>query len=130
MLTQIPTTFFDMLPIPIAVTRDHEDQEQEHIVFINKAFSDVLGWTLEDIPTKAVWWGVAYPDIEYQSVIARQWELQLEYAKEIGQTYVSLKANVATKYRGEQRFDIYTQLDFPLIKDHWVVVFEPVKAPV
>lgn len=124
----IPTRFFDILPVPILVTKLHPNEELERIVYVNKSFIRELGWTLEDIPTKATWWRTAYPDVDYQKVIARQWELQVAHAKEVEDSFVTMQANVETKHAGQKRFEIYTQIDADMISDHWVIVFEPLPA--
>lgn len=116
---------FNMLPTPILVTKDVEDSLNHPIVFINKPFENLIGWTLDDIPFKTHWWEKAYPDHDYQNVVARQWELEVASAKELGENFVSMQVNITTKANGIKRFNVYTQFDFTLIPEHYVVVFEP-----
>lgn len=120
-----PKPFFDMLPTPVLVAHLSSEQLNHKIKFINQAFSTILGWSLEEIPDKQSWWHKAYPEEEYRSAIARQWELEVESAREAGNLNVKMNANITTKHQGLRRFMIHTQLDCSLIDNHYVVVFEP-----
>jgi PAS domain-containing protein len=117
---------FNMLPTPIIVLQDTQPCLNHRVVFMNQRFVDMIGWTSEDIPDKDTWWENAYPDLDYQKVVARQWELEMASAIETDKKYVSMQVNIATKYNGFLRFKVYTQFDFILIPNHYIVVFEPI----
>ncbi len=60
------------LPVGIAVMApDHK------MIFANPAFTEITGYTLEDIPTKEVYFNLAYPDPEYQKKIYEYWSHDL-----------------------------------------------------
>lgn len=63
-------------PIPYALNDD-----QQNITYLNSAFIHTFGYTLEDIPTLAHWWPVAYPDPEYRKWVAATWQARVEHAK-------------------------------------------------
>lgn len=66
-------TIIDSSPIPKAVNDD-----QRNIVFLNKAFIQTFGYTLDDIPTLAEWWPKAYPDPAYRQRVKTTWREHLE----------------------------------------------------
>jgi PAS domain S-box-containing protein len=51
---------------------------------VNDRFSQVLGYSLGDVPTIADWWRLAYPDKTYRDLVAQGWEAALRNAAEEG----------------------------------------------
>ncbi len=43
-------------------------------LFLNKAFVDLVGYTLEDIPDAAAWWTKAYPDPAMRAAVMAEWQ--------------------------------------------------------
>ncbi|MDE2389452.1 MAG: PAS domain S-box protein, partial [Betaproteobacteria bacterium] len=66
-------TIIDSSPIPKAINDD-----QQNIVFLNKAFIQTFGYTLDDIPTLTEWWPKAYPDPAYRQWVKTTWNNHLE----------------------------------------------------
>lgn len=58
----------DGLPIPLLLA-----DRDERVVFANPAFTQVLGWTLEDVPNAEQWWLKAYPDPARRAKAQAQW---------------------------------------------------------
>ena len=54
-------------PVALALNDD-----QGNITYLNQAFVQSIGYTIQDIPTIADWWPRAYPDPQY-----RQWITEL-----------------------------------------------------
>ncbi|MFZ1546561.1 MAG: PAS domain S-box protein, partial [Candidatus Nitrotoga sp.] len=52
----------------------------EHVEWINDKFIELFGYTIEDMPSAAHWWPLAYPDEEYREAIKAQWQTQVEQA--------------------------------------------------
>ncbi len=65
----------DSSPIPKAVNDEHQN-----IIFLNKSFVQLFGYTLKDIPTLADWWPKAYPDSAYRQWVTETWARNLEKA--------------------------------------------------
>jgi PAS domain S-box-containing protein len=42
--------------------------------YFNPKFTEIFGYTLEDLPEKRTWFEKAYPDQEYRSIVAAVWE--------------------------------------------------------
>jgi PAS domain S-box-containing protein len=55
---------FDRLPIPIVIS-DNDDRN----LYVNPKFTEILGYTIEDVPDTDTWDKLAYPDPEYQEII-------------------------------------------------------------
>ncbi len=58
----------DHSPMGIAVT----DRSGE-VKYLNQKFTELLGYTLEDIPTLDQWWRLAYPDQQYADHVRSAW---------------------------------------------------------
>ncbi len=97
----IPTALFNMLPLPIIIVKHVDDMLNHPIVFINNSFKEIIGWDLAEICDKDHWSKKAYPNKEYQKVVERQWELEVETAKEKSEGFVLTTVNVMTKYKGQ-----------------------------
>jgi len=54
------------------------------LVYINREFQTVFGYTLNDVPTLDQWWIRAYPDPAYRAWVLRAWEAALEQAPMAG----------------------------------------------
>ncbi len=44
-----------------------------HVVYLNPAFTKMLGYTLEDLPDIDAWWHKAYPDPDYRAAVMAEW---------------------------------------------------------
>jgi len=66
-------SIIDASPVPMVLNDD-----QQNITFLNPAFIQTFGYTLEDIPTLTDWWAKASPDPEYREWMAATWQTTLE----------------------------------------------------
>ncbi len=87
----------DASPIPYALNDD-----SQNIIYLNRAFTQTFGYTLEDIPRLADWWPKAYPDPEYRDWVAQAWQLTLEKAKREGGEFEPQELIICCK-GGEKR---------------------------
>ena len=60
---------FDLAPIPFS-----ESSREGRVVSFNARFTQVFGYTMEDIPTIREWWVLAYPDEKYRKQVMASWE--------------------------------------------------------
>lgn len=65
----------DSLPMAIAV-----NDRQENVIFLNRKFIELFGYTLDDIPTVNAWWPLAYPDQAYRQEVRTAWHEAVEKA--------------------------------------------------
>lgn len=78
-------------PVPYALN------DAEHIIFVNRAFTDTFGYTLDDVPTLAEWWPKAYPDAGYRRWIMESWQTRLEHAAKNNTAFEPLELNIRCK---------------------------------
>lgn len=65
-------------PYPLAITKGNK------YVYLNRKFTSVFGYTLNDIPTTNDWFRMAYPDNEYRELVRTSWNQAVEVAIENG----------------------------------------------
>lgn len=64
---------------------------------LNRQFTNLLGYTIDDIPGIEEWWKLAYPDEKYRSKIIAEWSALTEEARNNKETNPSLLVNVTCK---------------------------------
>lgn len=62
-------TMIELNSIPMVITDLNQD-----LVMLNKEFTKIYGYTIEDIPTAKKWWNTAYPDLEYRKKVQDEWD--------------------------------------------------------
>jgi diguanylate cyclase (GGDEF)-like protein/PAS domain S-box-containing protein len=82
----------DASPIPMALNDTHGN-----ITYLNHAFIQTIGYTLDDIPTLADWWSRAYPDPHYQQWVIENWQNRLTEAIRSNQPFVPAEINITCK---------------------------------
>lgn len=60
---------FDLTPIPLCYTLN-----DGRFVAVNQAFTEVLGYTVDDLPALDDWWLKAYPDPCYRKSVMESWQ--------------------------------------------------------
>lgn len=71
--------------------------EQGNIEYVNHKFTDLFGYTLEDVPTISDWYQRAYPDVEYREKVVALWMTLAMAAKEGDGRVSPLEINVSCK---------------------------------
>lgn len=64
----------ELLPLPILVM-----SSDNRVEYLNPNFTEILGYTIEDIPTLKEWSLNAYPDPEYRKKVMSEWEYDMEH---------------------------------------------------
>ncbi|MDO8736338.1 MAG: PAS domain S-box protein [Thermoleophilia bacterium] len=52
----------------------------EKVILINGRFTELFGYTIEDIPDVEHWWPLAYPDETYREEVKKEWNTKAEWA--------------------------------------------------
>ena len=65
---------------PIAMTVDSGVDEDEKGIMMNKKFTELFGYTAEDVPDVRQWWPLAYPDEKYREEVREEWVRRVEKA--------------------------------------------------
>jgi len=84
-------------PIPYAL-----NDGQLNITYLNTAFTQTFGYTLDDIPALADWWPKAYPDPSYRQSMMAAWQTHMEKAERDHSPFEAVEATIQCKH-GETR---------------------------
>lgn len=82
----------DASPIPHAI-----NEGSNKLTYLNQAFTDTFGYTLEDIPDLATWWIKAYPDANYREQVKQRWQYYLNLAAKNLGNLDAIEADVQCK---------------------------------
>ena len=72
-------SIFGNSPVPMVIV-----DKQNDIVSHNKKFTQMFGYTLEDISTSEKWWNNAYPDPSYRAKVKAGWKEAIAKAEASG----------------------------------------------
>lgn len=113
-------TIIEAIPVPLAL-----NDEQGNITYLNKAFVQVIGYTLDDIPTLTDWWPQAYPDTEYRQWVADSWQNNLEKIKHTSESFSPLELNIRCKDGALRTFIAgATPIKEGFAGDHLVILYD------
>ncbi len=79
-------------PVPMAL-----NDEQLNVTFLNPAFVQTFGYSMDDIPTLADWRPKAYPDPDYRHWVETIWKTTLEKAKQEKTNFPPLELAIRCK---------------------------------
>jgi PAS domain S-box-containing protein len=65
---------------PIAMIVDVGVDTDEKIMMMNQQFTELFGYTMEDVPDVRHWWPLAYPDEQYRGKLMDEWIGKVEEA--------------------------------------------------
>jgi len=100
--------------------------ENGNIEYVNHQFTQLFGYTLEDIPTIATWYEKAYPNTQYRKTVIEPWNKKVSLAAQQNIPAPALEASITCKDRSERRVVIYVSwlgkkrlVNFNDITAHW-----------
>ncbi|MGZ5050564.1 MAG: PAS domain S-box protein [Methylobacter sp.] len=82
----------EVCPVPMAMY-----DKQSNITYLNPAFEQTYGYSVEDIPTVEAWWSKAYPDPNYRNWVLTSWHAIMTQAKQETGEYPSLEVVIQCK---------------------------------
>ncbi|MFI3156312.1 MAG: PAS domain S-box protein [Methylococcaceae bacterium] len=85
-------SIIEVCPVPLAL---HD--EQLNITFLNPAFVQTFGYSVDDIPTLADWRLKAYPDQDYRHWVETTWQAALKKAKQEQTGFLPLEVAICCK---------------------------------
>jgi len=85
-------SIIEVSPVPMAM-----NDERMNVTFLNPAFIQTFGYSVEDIPTLADWWPKAYPDPGYRRWVETTWQAVLERAGQGQNDFPPLEVTVRCK---------------------------------
>lgn len=83
----------DVSPVAMVVST----REEEKVISINGKFTELFGYTIEDIPDIAHWWPLAYPDAGYRDKVKAQWVKEAQKAMQTQSQIEPMETQVACK---------------------------------
>lgn len=84
--------FVENLQYPLCHVND-----QGELLFINRRFTELFGYTLDDVPTLAEWWQLAYPDPTYRDWVLATWSEAVAESERTGSPIRSVEYRVTCK---------------------------------
>jgi len=73
------------------------NDEHGNITFLNPAFTQTFGYTVQDIPTLADWWPIAYPDPVYRQWVMDAWQARVDQAARTDTPFEPLELSIRCK---------------------------------
>lgn len=68
--------FAELAPVGVVILDDNE-----RTLFVSSKFTELFGYTLEDLPSAEEWWQLAYPNEDFRERVRREWLAKIEAAK-------------------------------------------------
>jgi len=90
----------DNLPMAVATTTL---ESPSRLLYLNHQFTRTLGYTLEDVPTVALWAEKAYPDPAYRRAVFEEWDAAVTRAIADKGAVESMEFEVTAKDRTTRR---------------------------
>jgi PAS domain S-box-containing protein len=87
----------DLAPLSMVVA-DSDGQ----MTYLNPKFTELFGYTLEDIPTVAIFWRKTFPDTEYRRRNRTEWRRRVAEATARGTGLVPMTARFTCKDRSQR----------------------------
>ena len=110
----------DVSPVAMVVSAE----EDEKVISINEKFTELFGYTIEDMPDIAHWWPLAYPDAQYRETVKSHWEEKVQKAIQAQGQIEPMEARVTCK-DGSIR---YVEFQFSSIGEQHLVTFVDLTA--
>lgn len=80
-------------PVAMLVARG----TNEKALLVNEKFTDLFGYTLDDVHDVSEWWPRAYPDQVYRQAVQAQWQSLIDQADQGGTDMETMEARVCCK---------------------------------
>ncbi len=85
-------SIIEMSPVPMAL-----NDGQLNITYLNPAFVQTFGYSIDDIPTLADWWPKAYPDQDYRQWVIDAWQAAFERVEREHRPFLPLEIEICSK---------------------------------
>jgi diguanylate cyclase (GGDEF)-like protein/PAS domain S-box-containing protein len=72
-------------------------ENEAHIEYVNRQFTQLFGYTLDDLPTLETWYQRAYPDVDYRETVVGSWRKAVAAARQGDALPPELEADITCK---------------------------------
>jgi signal transduction histidine kinase len=97
-------TILDFLPYPFIISEFRFGTYRQ--IYVNKKFTEELGYTIDDIPTIEEWFEIAYPDPSYRAKVIADWARSVDDAKRRGEDSALLQVLIRAKSGQEKWYEV------------------------
>lgn len=115
----------EFLPIPIAVS-ELISQENNFLFFrthyVNQKYTDIMGWTLEEVPNNMIGHQLAYPDPDYRQEIERLIYQKIE-ALPPKEKSIRFTSKIRCKNGQERYFETFIEIADSLRPNFYTVAY-------
>jgi len=113
-------SIIDTSPVPLVSIDD-----RQRVTFLNPAFIQTFGYTLNDVPTLPDWWPKAFPDPDYRHWVAETWLARVEKMKRSDGDFQPMEAIIRCKDRTRKTvLATAASLDGSFYETHLVVLYD------
>ena len=97
-------TILDFLPYPFIISEFRFGTYRQ--IYVNKKFTEELGYTIDDIPTIEEWFELAYPDPSYRANVIADWARSTDDAKRRGEDSAVLQVLIRAKSGDDKWYEV------------------------
>ena len=72
-------------------------EDEDRIAYVNRQFTLLFGYTVEDLPNLDTWYQLAYPDEHYRKAVVGPWRGAVAQAHQIKEQPPELEADITCK---------------------------------
>ncbi|OQS37828.1 MULTISPECIES: GGDEF domain-containing protein [Chromobacterium] len=119
----------DFVPIPILISESGTklDQPGQRIHrYLNRAFLQQIGYTLEQMPDMEAWFRLAYPDPAYRLEVEQSWLQAVKDSLALGRNLAEMTVHVCCADGRMRWFIVTAQLHADLLPNWHIVTFRDV----
>ena len=116
----------DFIPLPIVVFQMPENPFEGVVHkthYVNKAFTEIMGYDASDIPDNFSWFELAFPDPSYRQEVNNEWQNNIIKPLDKAGDFLSNSVKIKCKNNEERWFKIYTELRRKISPDLYIVSF-------
>lgn len=115
--------FLNQVPLPAAHFNPAGD-----VVFLNSAFTKLLGYTKLDIPTVEAHWSFFFPNVTYREQVQREWGEMLEASAESGVPIEPMLLDIVAKNGDVKKLEVHSLQVGELAVTMWVDLTEKMRT--
>ncbi|MHB8858115.1 MAG: PAS domain S-box protein [Thermoleophilia bacterium] len=71
--------------------------EKQQVILVNEKFTELFGYTLEDVPDVEHWWPLAYPDEKYRDEVRAEWLTKIGISLRTGNEIEAMETAVTCR---------------------------------
>jgi two-component system sensor histidine kinase/response regulator len=98
----------DFLPYPFLVSELKDDIY--HNVYVNKKFTEEIGYACDEMPTINEWFDLAYPDPKYRREVINGWTERYLASKNANEDSVVMRVLIHTRFNDDLWYEVKSSL--------------------